>query len=165
MDIKYNNEKYSVELEKIEEGYKSLINKEDSGLLAKAVNKNSFIIKAGDKKYNVYAASDEKHHYVSVDGYLFTFDKPQEEESEFAGAANDANSETIITPMPGSVVKVLVEEGQQVEEGQGLIIVEAMKMESTLYASISGVVAEVNVKQGDQVDSDVPLIIVEKEEK
>ncbi len=67
--------------------------------------------------------------------------------------------------MPGSIVKVLVEKGQKVDEGDGLIIIEAMKMETTMYSSISGIVTEVNAKAGEQVDSDKVLLVVEKEKE
>ena len=66
--------------------------------------------------------------------------------------------------MPGRVVKVLKGIGETVSEGEGLIIVEAMKMESELKSSIDGKVTEVSVKDGDTVDLGAPLITVEAEE-
>jgi biotin carboxyl carrier protein len=53
--------------------------------------------------------------------------------------------------MPGQVLKVLVEVGQQVSSGDALVILEAMKMEQTLRAATDGVVEAVLVKQGDVV--------------
>ena len=66
--------------------------------------------------------------------------------------------------MPGSVVNVLVNEGQKVEEGTPIIIVSAMKMETTLYSSISGIVIEVNATKGEQVDETKSLVVIMKEE-
>lgn len=66
--------------------------------------------------------------------------------------------------MPGSVVKLLVQQGQSVEEGAPIIVVEAMKMEITLYSSISGVVTEINVEPGQQVDSDKTLVVIKRNE-
>ena len=61
-------------------------------------------------------------------------------------------------PMPGLVVKVEVEEGDTVVEGQGVAIVEAMKMENELKAESSAVVKKIHVSPGDTVDKDDVLI-------
>jgi len=61
-------------------------------------------------------------------------------------------------PMPGLVVKVEVAEGDQVEAGQGLVIVEAMKMENELKAEAAGVVARIHVAAGEAVEKDQILV-------
>ncbi len=61
-------------------------------------------------------------------------------------------------PMPGLVVKVDVEPGQEVEPGQGVVIVEAMKMENELTSEVGGRVATVHVTEGQAVDKDDILI-------
>jgi len=53
--------------------------------------------------------------------------------------------------MPGNVVEVLVNEGDQVEAGQAVLVTEAMKMESEINANIAGTVTLVNVAKGDRV--------------
>lgn len=65
-------------------------------------------------------------------------------------------------PMPGLVVKVDVEEGQAVEAGQGLVIVEAMKMENELQAEVEGVVAKVHVEAGQAVEKDEVMLEFEE---
>jgi len=74
--------------------------------------------------------------------------------------ANDLPEEgrSIFSPMPGKVVRILVNEGDPVEKGQTLIIVSAMKMESEYKAGISGIISEVNVKEGDTVDCNQVMI-------
>ena len=67
--------------------------------------------------------------------------------------------------MPGRVVKVLKKVGDIIKEGEGLIVVEAMKMESELKSSIDGKVSEISVKDGDTVDLGAHLITVENDEK
>ncbi|MCX8075668.1 MAG: biotin/lipoyl-binding protein, partial [Aquificaceae bacterium] len=64
-------------------------------------------------------------------------------------------------PMPGRVVRVLVEEGQPVNEGQTVAIVEAMKMENEIHAPITGVVKKIFVKPGDNVTPDDALLRIE----
>jgi pyruvate carboxylase len=67
--------------------------------------------------------------------------------------AEAGNPLEVGAPMPGLVVRVNVEEGDEVEAGKKLFTLEAMKMETTLYAEKAAVVAEVLVKAGTQVDT------------
>ncbi|MEM6640056.1 MAG: biotin/lipoyl-containing protein, partial [Pseudomonadota bacterium] len=61
-------------------------------------------------------------------------------------------------PMPGRIVKVLVSEGDAVEKGQPLLVMEGMKMELTITAAQAGVVQALHCAAGDQVEADVPLV-------
>jgi acetyl-CoA/propionyl-CoA carboxylase biotin carboxyl carrier protein len=83
-------------------------------------------------------------------------------EAARAGKAGAALSRTgdVLSPMPGSVVAVRVEQGQQVSAGQPLLVVEAMKMEHTLTAPHDGVVEELRVRTGEQVKVDQLLAVV-----
>ena len=64
--------------------------------------------------------------------------------------------------MPGTVIDVLVKNGDQVEEGQALMVMEAMKMEHTIKAHQSLTVKEVLYQVGDLVDDGAELIVVEE---
>ena len=66
-------------------------------------------------------------------------------------AASVGNAEDVPAPLSGNIWKVLVSLNQQVNEGDTLVILEAMKMETEIKASHSGVVANINVKEGDSV--------------
>jgi biotin carboxyl carrier protein len=68
------------------------------------------------------------------------------------------STKNIISPMPGSIVSVSVEEGQSVSEGQELLIVEAMKMQNIIKSEIEGKVKKVNIKPGQSVAVDELLI-------
>ncbi|HZV60180.1 MAG TPA: biotin/lipoyl-containing protein, partial [Candidatus Eremiobacteraceae bacterium] len=59
----------------------------------------------------------------------------------------------ITAPMPGKIVRVLVKEGEQVEVGQGLLVVEAMKMQNEIRSPKNGKVERVHVKEGQTVNS------------
>jgi biotin carboxyl carrier protein len=67
----------------------------------------------------------------------------------------------VTAPMPGKVVRVLVKAGDNVQTRQGLVVVEAMKMENELRAARDGRVREVLVNEGQSVDAGAPLVIVE----
>ncbi len=76
-------------------------------------------------------------------------------------AAHGAGPQRLTAPMPGKVVKVLVAPGDMVEAGQGLVVVEAMKMENELRALKAGRVASVSVAEGQSVDAGAVLAVVE----
>jgi len=73
-------------------------------------------------------------------------------------------SNLLLCPMPGVIVSVLVKEGDEVQDGQALAVVEAMKMENTLRAETKGVIAKVNAKAGDNlaVDEVIMEFVVEE---
>ncbi len=164
MQLKYRNTHYDVRVEPDGEDYILTVNGEKQKFTAKRNGTNLISISNDNVKTNVYVAEDDSRFYVNIDGDGFTFEKSREEETSYGEEAKMSSDKDIIKPpMPGSIVKVLVKKGQKVEEGEGLIIIEAMKMETTLYSSIPGIVTEVNVSAGEQVDSDKVLLIVEKE--
>ena len=66
-----------------------------------------------------------------------------------------------VAPMPGSILRVLVEIGDEVAAGQPLLAMEAMKMEHQVVSPVAGVVVEVFVRAGQQVDSGQPLVKIE----
>ncbi len=67
----------------------------------------------------------------------------------------------VTAPMPGKLVRLLVEAGQAVEAGQGLVVVEAMKMENELRAARAGRVKELLVREGQAVETGALLVVVE----
>ena len=77
-----------------------------------------------------------------------------------SGGLKEASG-TITAPMPGKVVRVKVVSGQVVKAGEGVIVVEAMKMENEFKAAIDGVVKDVKVSEGDSVESGTVMIVIE----
>jgi biotin carboxyl carrier protein len=67
----------------------------------------------------------------------------------------------VVSPMPGRVVRVLVAAGDRVIAGQGIVVVEAMKMENELRSPKDGVVREMNVSEGAAIDADAVLVVIE----
>ena len=99
--------------------------------------------------------------------YTVTQGKPRvdvkaidEMESYLGGGAMDDDGGKVTVSMPGRVVKLLVAEGDTVEEGQPLLIVEAMKMENEVKAGRSGTVERIAVVEGESVEADATLMEV-----
>ena len=75
-------------------------------------------------------------------------------------AMQAAGPVAIAAPMPGRVVRVLVAPGDAVAARQGLVVVEAMKMENELRAPRAGTIAEVRVQEGTPVDANAVLVVI-----
>ena len=102
--------------------------------------------------------------HIALGGERFTVDAVDERTRairEMTGAGEDVADKTILAPMPGLVLKVEVEVGQAVKAGQGVVIVEAMKMENELKAPSDGVVAKVLVQERQTVEKGATLIVLE----
>lgn len=75
-------------------------------------------------------------------------------------AAALASGEVVKAPMPGNILKINVAPGQKVEEGDVLIVLEAMKMENEIVATKAGTVAQVAVSKGAVVETGTPLVVI-----
>jgi 3-methylcrotonyl-CoA carboxylase alpha subunit len=104
------------------------------------------------------AVSDHRGVFVTTQGRTWLFSTPRVEGVPGASTANGA----ILAPMPGKVIAVDVAQGDEVVEGQRLLVLEAMKMEHALTAPFAGTVAELTVAQGQQVEVEALLARVER---
>jgi acetyl-CoA/propionyl-CoA carboxylase biotin carboxyl carrier protein len=80
--------------------------------------------------------------------------------SERASGGGSASGDTLVSPLQGNMWKVLVEQGQTVEEGQLVCIIEAMKMENEITAHKTGVVSELAVKEGEPITSGATIAVI-----
>jgi acetyl/propionyl-CoA carboxylase alpha subunit len=117
----------------------------------------SVVLVVDGQRYRVTVARNGKEHLVAVAGEVYTF--VAESGGATASVATVASPE-ITAPMPGKVLQVLVREGDRVDSGDGLLLLEAMKMESRLTAEAVGTVAEVRVAAGDMVVGGQVLIVL-----
>ena len=81
-----------------------------------------------------------------------------------AAASQAGGDHAVAAPMPGRVVRVLVEPGDRVAAGQGLAVVEAMKMENEVVAPAAGVVSDVRAAPGDSIEAGGVLVTLTAEE-
>ena len=77
-----------------------------------------------------------------------------------AASVSLSAGEAVKSPMPGNILKINVAQGQQVKEGDVLIILEAMKMENEIVATKSGTIAQIAVTKGQVVETGTPLVII-----
>lgn len=135
---------------------------------------NDWSIRIGDETLNVTAKLEDSNTIsAQVDNHKTTATVVHKDSSVFIFHQDDVHELTIpepsftkssissgslLSPMPGRVIKVNVSEGQEVEEGECLMIMEAMKMEHQIKASGAGKVKNVFFKEGDLVEAKKVLI-------
>lgn len=78
-----------------------------------------------------------------------------------SAGAHDHGAAEIVSPMPGKVVRVLVQAGARVEAGAGIIVVEAMKMQNEMKSPKAGVVVSINAEDGVTVNAGDVLAVIE----
>jgi biotin carboxyl carrier protein len=105
--------------------------------------------------------AEEYEVLIQGDCHKFSLMNEQRRAMLRAGGKGSAGKAMLTSPMPGKVVKLLAKEGQEVEAGQGVIVVEAMKMENELKSAVAGKVKEIFVEEGQVVESGAKLLLVE----
>ncbi len=106
---------------------------------------------------------------VAIDGRFVYVDSPQgsvalERIGRFPDAADQTAPGSLLAPMPGSIMRVAVSQGDRVERGQPLLWLEAMKMQHQISAPTAGVVSELHITEGQQVDVGAVLAVVEEDD-
>lgn len=121
-----------------------------------------YSILLGHRSFEIKIDSGEGSYTAAVNGRRFdiAIRDPRKLARAGTGVA-DEGPQKLTAPMPGKVVRVLVEEGQQVDSGQGLVVVEAMKMQNEMKSPKAGVVKSIPVKQGGSVSAGQVLAIIE----
>lgn len=103
---------------------------------------------------------------ATVMGKTFTIEIPDATptaQKKRSSGKKKKKSGTVSANIPGKIVTIEVKEGQQVSEGQVVLILEAMKMQNEIQAPVNGTVISVNCGEGDSIEANVPLIVIEPE--
>jgi len=127
------------------------IRKIEKTVTGSTVTGNDYTVSVNGKKYAVTFEGDKalvngKSYDIGVTEGII--------ESETSGSSVEAGSgKAVNAPMPGLVLRITVSDGDDVEEGDELLVVEAMKMETPVIAPVSGTIQNISVAQGDQIQS------------
>lgn len=119
-----------------------------------------------DKSYNIEMVNTNSKRHYTVSTFYNTYNveiiDPQTKYLKSReGAIDEAGGDSIVSPMPGRVIKILVKEKEQVQAGQTVMTISAMKMESEFKAPRDAVVKKINVNEGDVVDGNQVMMVFE----
>ena len=125
------------------------------------------LLAVGDQVHRIVArrGGAKGRYTISLDGHAFTAEALDERTRAIrdlsAASAAAAGPSPLVAPMPGLVVRVAIGVGDQVTAGQGLVVMEAMKMENELRSSAAGTVKAVHAAPGTAVEKGTVLIELE----
>ena len=124
------------------------------------VSPHAVSLLANGKCHLAHVARRGNEILVAIGNHQFRLEEPDEDVtlSRLQPTGSEKTDGMIKAPMPGLVIKVNVTEGSRVDAGDGLVVVEAMKMEHEMRAAFPATVEKVHVKAGQQVDAFQPLI-------
>ncbi len=161
----------TIKLTRLEEGrYEVEINGERRTVDARRFAGGTWSLLIDDQSYDVELevsskSESEGGYNALVRGHVVSGLVVQDERQAKMGGRSKRfkveGPQTVECPMPGKVVKVLVEKDAEVEEGQPLIIVEAMKMENELKSPKAGKITNIVVSEGQAVEAGAKLLTVE----
>ncbi len=125
-------------------------------LIPRGENAHELVV--GDDSHRIFIASRGDEVFVHIEGEVYALGY-HHSLARFAGAADEDEGESVSrAPMPGSVIAVNAGVGDKVQRGEPLLIIESMKMETSIAAAFDGVVQEVHVSVGQTFDRDASLV-------
>jgi biotin carboxyl carrier protein len=155
----------TIELKELgENAYEVTIDGETVHVDAARSGKTIYSIIEDGKQFEVIIDETGAHGFdVLVGGQLLHLQAFDERSRLLAstGKASASGPQRVEAEMPGKVVKIAVAAGSEVQEGQGIVILEAMKMENEIKSPIDGVIKEMGVTEGQTVESGALLFVVE----
>jgi len=163
--LRINEETLSVEVENDgEDKFRAIIggNALDVGFMA--VNDHQIHLVVNGQGVNAYVSDHEDGKIIAIRGksyFVCDADLLEQTKTRKKGIGSDPTEVT--PPMPAVVISVVVSKEDVVEKGQAVVIVSAMKMETTLFAPFNGTVKKVNVAEGDKVMPGDILVDIEKQ--
>jgi biotin carboxyl carrier protein len=162
---KLGEQSYTVEIEELGKSvYRVAVDGNEFLVDGKKTGRTNYSLIVDNRSFEIEVDNKEDEYRVLVDGRNYHIHLADERRMLVGGAQSGLQfqgRQRVSVPLPGMVIAVLVSEGDTVEKGQGLVIVEAMKMENEVRSPIAGEVKEIKVKAGDAVEAGAVLAIVE----
>ncbi len=111
---------------------------------------NSFLLRIRDKVLTVYYAEDSSKLHIFIKGRTYTLEK---EEGRRAEVYHEEKGDRVVSsPLPGTVTKIHVKEGEEIDKNRPILVIESMKMENVILSPIKGIVSKICVSEGRLVN-------------
>jgi biotin carboxyl carrier protein len=160
-------EKHQIEIKRDGARVSALIDGRPYELEAREQGAGVYLLLAGNRVFECRVDQSEAQRgrmeiHVGGDTHAVTLADPKRlRGAQLTGAQADGTAAQIVAPMPGKVVRVLVEQGAQVEAGDGILVVEAMKMQNEMKSPKGGTVTELHAAAGQTVNAGEILAVIE----
>jgi biotin carboxyl carrier protein len=162
-EVLIDGHSHQVELERADKGYQCIVDGEPFALDVVMTARDVLSIIHGGRHYEAkreYSLLGDTHVIIGSERFHAEVRDPRSLRSRIA-AGHVAGPAKIIAPMPGKIVRLIANEGEEVEIGQGLVVVEAMKMQNEIKSTKKGKVTRIAVKEASAVNAGDLLAIVE----
>lgn len=155
--FKIDNTEHDLGLSRSEDGYRLHLGDATIPVNLHVEDDGTAVLTVAGRSERVVVATRGDDVFVHLGGtaYQLRYEHPLDRLAQQAGGGAD---DSVRAPMPGSVVAVHVDAGDSVTKGQSLLVIESMKMETTIAAPRDGVIAAVEFGVGQTFDRDALLI-------
>lgn len=162
-DVTIDGKPYRLTLDQLGGRWRCRLNDRDVEIDAVLTRPDVLSILIGGKAYEVKRerTPNDTHLWVGSARYAAEIRDPRSLRGRKGGQAQEDGPKKLIAPMPGKVVRVLLQEKDSVEAGQGILVMEAMKMQNEVKSPKKGIVQKILPQQGDAVNAGDVLAIVE----
>ncbi len=158
-----NHTIYNISIERQGEVYQATVDGQTFDLEILDAQPGQLDLIFGGRSLTLYWANDGDRKWVSMDGCAHLLEKPDAQRATRPG--DQPNSNEIRSPMPAQVQEIRVSNGEIVQKGQIILLLEAMKMEIRVQAPYSGRIKQLLVGMGETVNRDQPLVEMDEPAK
>jgi biotin carboxyl carrier protein len=153
--IELNGKSRAVELTRGEKGFSCSIDGKSVEADIAEVSSGRYSILIGGRSLEVRITPAQDALSATVGGHEYSLKvrDPREWRRKHHGAAASEGRQQIVAPMPGKVIRILAKAGEKIEAGQGVVVVEAMKMQNEVRAPKAGQVEKIFVAEGQSVNA------------
>jgi len=141
------------------------IENQQMNVSAHRISSHELFLIIDGKHYNVFTQGNDQEKAIQINGHTYRIeDVDLLEQQTIKQSSTDTVPSDVTPPMPSIVMRILVNEGDHVKKSESVIIVSAMKMETTLSAPYDGIVKKIHVAEGDKVAAKQILMDIEADE-
>ena len=162
-EVMVDGKPYRLELDKVDSGWQCRLDGKEVHVDAVLPRRDVLSLLVDGKAFEIKReqTAQDLHMWVGSSRYAVELRDPRSLRSRKGSAQDEKGPRKIVAPMPGRVVRLLVSEQAQVEAGQGIVVVEAMKMQNEIKSPKSGVIKKIVAAAGAAVNAGDVLAIVE----
>jgi biotin carboxyl carrier protein len=163
-DVIVDNKTHQVELTRGEKTWLCKVDGQEIEVDAELTARDVMSVLVGNKAYEIKrerSLQGELHMVIGSARYAVDVQDPRSLRTRRALAGVEAGPQKVKAPMPGKIVRVMVAEKDQVKAGQGIIVMEAMKMQNEMKSPKDGVVQKIHAAEGSAVNAGDTLAIIE----
>jgi biotin carboxyl carrier protein len=162
-DVIIDGKNYRLELERADAGWRCRLDGREIQVDAVLARPNVLSVLIEGKAYEIKRerTATDLHLWVGGVRYAAELHDPRSLRSRKSGTGNDTGPRKLIAPMPGKVIRILLQEKAEVEPGQGILVMEAMKMQNEIKSPRKGTIQKILATEGANLNAGDVLAIVE----